>query len=366
MALLTKRTSFIKSLFNLFVSQKQPISLVHFITNRCNARCSFCFINFDDESIFKDELSLDEIEKLTKNIGNSLLNINFTGGEPFARKEFKKIAYLYCKNTTIQSIYITTNGSLPNRIKEFCEFIHESFPEIIITISISIDDLSEKHDKIRKIKGLFNKCIESYEICRRLPNAVPVVQITVSHDNFMSVKKLYNDLVHKYKVDSIKVVAVRDEGVYKIPLDNKNDILNAYKYLVNKIKEDSKSNVLKVYDKKTLQGRLHYNKDLMTYDYVINNYLNPQYESQCPAGKLFGIIDSKGQIFACEILEESIGSLRENNMNFMKIWNNNESKKLSKKIKNTKCNCTYECALTYNFLSNIKYQPKFVKSIFDF
>ena len=33
----------------------------------------------------------------------------FTGGEPFARKDFKEIAKLYVKNTNIQSIYITTN-----------------------------------------------------------------------------------------------------------------------------------------------------------------------------------------------------------------------------------------------------------------
>ena len=161
MAFLTKRTSFLRSLKNLYITKKEPLSLVHFITNRCNARCSFCFINFDDESIFKDELSLEEIEKLTKNLGKSLLNINFTGGEPFARKDFKEIAYLYCKNTTIQSIYITTNGSLPKRIKEFCEFIYENFKDITITISISIDDLKERHDKIRKIKGLFENCIKS-------------------------------------------------------------------------------------------------------------------------------------------------------------------------------------------------------------
>ena len=94
---------------NVYFKRTEPVSLVHFLTNRCNARCSFCFIDFDNPETFKGELSVNEIEKLTKSFGKSLLNINFTGGEPFARKEFLEIAKLYSKNTNIQSMYITTN-----------------------------------------------------------------------------------------------------------------------------------------------------------------------------------------------------------------------------------------------------------------
>ena len=45
---------------------KDPLSLVHFLTNRCNARCSFCFIDFDNPLTFKNELTLEEIDKVTK------------------------------------------------------------------------------------------------------------------------------------------------------------------------------------------------------------------------------------------------------------------------------------------------------------
>ena len=191
MGILTKKASFLKILFNLFVIQNEPISIVHFLTNRCNARCSFCFIDFSDESIFKDELKIDEIEKLTNNLGSSLLNVNLTGGEPFARKDITEIAKLYCRNTNIQSIYITTNGSLPERIKSFCKEITNNFKHITITISISIDDIEENHDKIRKIDGLFNNCIESYKSIENLKNVEPVVAITVSHDNYNNVYFFY-------------------------------------------------------------------------------------------------------------------------------------------------------------------------------
>ena len=90
--MITLKTPFIKAALNALIYKKEPVSIVHFLTNRCNARCSFCFIDFENPEIFKKELSLNEIEKLTKNLGSSILNVNFTGGEPFARKDIQEIA----------------------------------------------------------------------------------------------------------------------------------------------------------------------------------------------------------------------------------------------------------------------------------
>ena len=85
--MITKNTSLTRVLKNINFVKNEPLSIVHFLTNRCNARCSFCFIDFDDPETFKGELSLHEIDKLTKSFGKSLLNVNLTGGEPFARKD---------------------------------------------------------------------------------------------------------------------------------------------------------------------------------------------------------------------------------------------------------------------------------------
>ena len=78
------------------------------------------------------------------------------------------------------------------------------------------------------------------------------------------------------------------------------------------------------------------------------------------------LVSSWKDVFACEILEKDIiGNLRNNNLNFLKIWNNEKNKKLRQFISKTNCNCTYECALSYNFMSNLKYQYKFAKSFID-
>ena len=117
--MITKKANLFRVLNNIYFAKHEPVSVVHFLTNRCNARCSFCFIDFEDPNTFKNELTLEEIKKLTKTFGKSLLNVNLTGGEPFARKDIIDIAKLYILNSTVQSIYITTNASLPDRVEKF-------------------------------------------------------------------------------------------------------------------------------------------------------------------------------------------------------------------------------------------------------
>ena len=90
--MITYKAKIQKVLNNIILTKQSPISVVHFLTNRCNARCSFCFIDFDNPNTFKNELSLDEIKILTENFGETLLNVNFTGGEPFARKDITEMS----------------------------------------------------------------------------------------------------------------------------------------------------------------------------------------------------------------------------------------------------------------------------------
>ena len=92
-------------------------------------------------------------------------------------------------------------------------------------------------------------------------------------------------------------------------------------------------------------------------------YMSPKYISPCHAGSLFGIITSNGKVYPCEILEDKLlGNLRDNEMNFMKIWNDKITKDTKDYILKSKCNCTYECALSYNILGNSRYHYKLLLS----
>ena len=156
--MITKKANLIRVLKNINFTKNEPISVVHFLTNRCNARCSFCFIDFDDPITFKGELTLGEIEKLTKSFGKSLLNVNLTGGAPFARKDIIDIAKLYILNSTIQSIYVTTNASLPDRIENFVKEITKTPISLYIKIveSAGVEPASSYGNNIA------STCLDNY------------------------------------------------------------------------------------------------------------------------------------------------------------------------------------------------------------
>ena len=198
--------NFLSKTINISLLKKEPVSLVHFITSRCNARCSFCFIDFDNNDTFKGELNLNEIQKISNSLGSTISNINITGGEPFARKDITEIGEIYLKNKNIVSLFITTNGSLPDRIKKFVNYISPKFSKKNITFSISIDHFQKEHDRIRKIDGLFKNCIESYNFLKgHKKNILCNVAITVSEENYKIVSELYDKLKNNYGIEILLV-----------------------------------------------------------------------------------------------------------------------------------------------------------------
>ena len=353
------------NLINLYLTKKYPISLIHFLTNRCNARCPFCFIDFDNKhsQSAKNEMSLEQIDQFTKSLGPSLQHVNLTGGEPFLKKEIFDIVSLYFNNAKLDSILINTNGSLPKLIKKFINRFINEYPNKKCVFVFSIDAENEKHDEIRKIPGLFKKVIESCNIVKGYtPNAHGVVNLTCTLDNYNVVCSLYDNLIDKYNITCFSPIIVRDEGVYKIPEEDKKTILKSYSLLTTKIINDLKSGRIQGFDD-SLMGRYLNAKNQIQYDIIKNTYLEQKFESYCPAGSIFGVIMSDGTVFPCEVLDKPLGNLKDYDYDFLKLWFDSEAINTKKWIKDTKCNCHWECAWTYNILSNVKYVPKLVNKM---
>ena len=107
-------------------------------------------------------------------------------------------------------------------------------------------------------------------------------------------------------------------------------------------------------------------KDFISWKIIKDTYLKPKYVSMCHAGGLFGIIKANGDVYPCEILEDKkIGNIRDYEYDFINLWKNEKNNKIKKFIKDTKCNCSYECALSYNILGNFRYQHSLLKSAFN-
>jgi MoaA/NifB/PqqE/SkfB family radical SAM enzyme len=345
-------------LYNLLVTRRYPMSLVHFVTNRCNARCSFCFLDFDDSDIYKGQLSLEEIERFTQTLGPQFKIVYLTGGEPFLRTDLVDIARSYLRNSTVETIFVSSNGSLPKRVRGYAETLTSEFPDRRLTFSFSVDDLPERHGVIRKIDGLFDSVLESYHAVREVGGATDAnVTITVSLENHENILDIYEHLVEERGVRSITTNPVRDEGVYKTPRPQKKKILASYLKLTERIRRDLASGRLEGYDPGTFQGRLANRKNTILHDILEDIYLEPKYVSPCRSGSLFGVLQADGTVRPCEILDHEYGNIRDYDYDFLKLWNDRFASDGRRWILDTNCHCTYECAWAFNILGNWRYFP---------
>jgi radical SAM protein with 4Fe4S-binding SPASM domain len=81
------------------------------------------------------------------------------------------------------------------------------------------------------------------------------------------------------------------------------------------------------------------------------------------AGSIFGIIEANGEVRPCEILDKPLGNVRDFGLNFMDLWQSQKARSTKDWIKDSKCNCHYDCAWSFNILANKKYQLELFSSL---
>ena len=121
---------------------KYPSYIIFFVTGRCNARCKMCFY---EENMRRgigadNELSLDEYEKISKNI--KLINIlGISGGEPFLRDDLSEIIKILYKNCKPLVVDLPTNSYFTDRVVTQVEAIVSYCREMIVTYNFQLMDL---------------------------------------------------------------------------------------------------------------------------------------------------------------------------------------------------------------------------------
>jgi radical SAM protein with 4Fe4S-binding SPASM domain len=295
---------------------------------------------------------------MTKYLGRSLFNVNLTGGEPFLRKDIFDITMAYFTNTGIRSLFITTNGYFTAKIKNFLDSFIRSGIKGKLTLQISIDNFKEEHDRNRRLEGLFAKALDSYFLVKSYKNIniMPNICITLTHHNYNNALALYAYL-KSAGIESCTATIMREAGIVRsIDPDLKKKILETYVHLTKEMREDQLSGATKGFEGH-IQGRLMNSKNLLVSNIIAKTYLDKKFIANCSAASLFGVIYPNGDVYPCEILgNRKLGNIRDYDMNFMKLWQDKKTGKCRDFIKESKCNCTYECVWSVNAISN----PRFI------
>lgn len=353
-----KKARILKDIYNAIVGHKYPIYIIQFITERCNAKCAHCFVDFKTA---EDELSLQKIEKIASSSGPCLRNIGITGGEPFIRDDIFEIADIWYTNSSVTSLSLTTNGSMPSKIENFCK--KASKKSIPVAFLMSYDYIGEKHSEYRKLKDLHLKVIESYKIIKTFSkNLSATFQITLTPDNVDSALETYCYMRDVLKINNINCTMVRGKCADNASEQIKQKMASVYKNIQTQRSKDFNLYTIKGFDGLTLTEKLLNAKNKVQWKYVLKSFETKKFITPCSAGNLFGVIRYNGNVTPCEIIETPIANLRDYDYDFMKLWQSKKAYKVKNEILKNKCACTFEPGWLVNLISSPRFYPELLNA----
>ena len=177
-------------------------------TLRCNAGCAFCGSRCGERP-GQPEADSGSVIRAFESVANAYdphtVMVNVTGGEPLLRKDFFDVMERVHKLGFPWGM--VTNGSLITD-----EVIRSMKRTGMRTISISIDDLYEAHEKMRRLPGAFERIVDSIRALAR-ERFLDTIQVTtvVNSENIGSLEKML-DFFRGLPVDSWRLAIVDPIG----------------------------------------------------------------------------------------------------------------------------------------------------------
>jgi len=173
------------------------------VTNKCNLHCAHCYANSGTAST--SEMSGDEwINVIDQACELGVFEINVSGGEPLAHKDFGSIASHISAISQLHA-NLNTNGTLP--LDGYIDVIARAFA----SIQISLDDsIPERHDLFRGQVGCFQRSVSSI----RLLTAAGIetnVGFTITPASLNSLNSMVG-LCESLGVASLHIGVVADTG----------------------------------------------------------------------------------------------------------------------------------------------------------
>ena len=275
-------------------------------TLRCNAGCAFCGSSCGEQPA-QPEADGGSVIRAFESVANAYdphtIMVNVTGGEPLLRRDLFDVMERVHKIGFPWGM--VTNGSLITD-----EVIRSMKRTGMRTISISIDDLYEAHEKMRRLPGAFERIVDSIRALSR-EQFLDTIQVTtvVNSENIGSLEKML-DFFRGLPVDSWRLAIVDPIGrcaeQQELLLDREElekllAFIDRHKFNAGPILTTSCSHYLGKYDT-----------------------LYRPHPFRCEAGLSVASILADGSVFVCPNVPRNSGLIRGNILtdDFVSVWEN--------------------------------------------
>ncbi len=283
-----------------------------------------------------------------------LLTLVFTGGEVFLRNEIVDIVAIFQNKVNPQFLAIPTNGIQFKEITESVRKILSVFKNNLV-INISLDGIGALHDTIRGVPGNFDKAENLYYALAEMKKNEPRLSLGINtvlnnlnqdrYEEIFSYVRTHYPLIDQHNFEIMRGNS-RDTHIHppsaeflKLHTAKLQKLLNVYEY--------HKSGM---YQKFLHAAKLHYHSIVL--DHVLKKRSLP-----CYAGSLAGVIDHKGNVYPCELLNP-IGNIKNFDYDFPALWFSESADTVRRTIRATKCTCTHSCFQFVNILFNPYEYPR--------
>lgn len=336
--------------------------LILFVTSRCNARCKMCFNWRVLDRAESADLELDEIQALSRSVPG-LIQLTASGGEPFLRDDLVEIIEAFHQNTGVSQITLPTNAILTERIEEVVETILARFPRLSVNLDLSIDGVGKDHDEIRQRPGAYDQVLETYRaaagIRKRRPQLRLGMTAVLSSFNRGKIIETLEKMDRDFDFDRHEVMmargSTRDPVATEVSID---DYEEAHDWIKRHDRLDGGS----------LFGRVNYQMALMMREKLMRTVREKRMVLPCLAGSKLAVVEADGTTRPCEILhvlypegrpesglpDFELGNLRDNDHDLGKIMRSDKARRVIKFIRDSRCHCTFECAL----FNSIVFSPR--------
>lgn len=330
-----------------FYESTLPYRLTFAITDRCQAKCNICNIW---QKKPENELSLQEIDTIFSKAG-IFSWINLTGGEIFQRKDaLQIIETIISKNRNLYLLNFPTNGFQTETIVDAVKTIlyKTELPKLIV--SVSLDGTEEMHDKIRGVPHFWENALTTFKLLKKerssrfslyLGHTIQKKNIGIFDLMLKEAKKIIPELS---AADFHLNLAHHSTHYYN---NSNNDIIPINETAIREI-----TSLRKRIKRKRLDPINFIEKKYQT---TLTKYLktgNSGYT--CQSGAVSCFISPKGILYPCSMFNSPIGSLRDYDLDFIKLWKSIKRKELREIIKKERCpGCWTPCEAYQTILANI-------------
>lgn len=278
------------------------------LTNKCNARCTFCQRWKSNDK----DLTTEEWKRILLDLrNNGVINVSLSGGEPLLRRDlFELIAY--CKDIGL-STTLNTNGLIVHK------YINEIAGSGARSIYFSLDSHSgEVHDTLRGVNGIFDITVENMKKLTRDGRVKVYINSIVTHENFRDIEKIIG-LAKEIGVDGVGFAPVHDfkDGHFAINNELKNIDWDVFEKQIMNLESNFSIYPMSYYKR---------------FQDLWNNSAELYKNIRCVAGYIQIHIGPDGVVYPCQSMYVKMGSLKQDS--FKNIWNSKNARGIRKDIKN--------------------------------